>query len=100
MGLFKAIGRVFKGITKVVSAVGQLAKALGGILNSPLGNILKSIFPPLGLMSGVLNFAGMMGNLANQIGGGASYMNAAQQSNVQHQNYFDNMPATANTQYF
>lgn len=70
MGLFSAIGNVFKGIGKVV---GGLTKVFSGILNSPLGGLLKTVFPPLGLASGVLNFAGMMGNLAGGIGGGQNY---------------------------
>ncbi len=73
MGLFKSIGKVFKGITKAVSAIGNLAKTLSGILNSPLGNLLKIVFPPLGMATGALNFAGMMGDVANQVGGGQNY---------------------------
>ncbi|MFI0397145.1 hypothetical protein [Paracoccus jiaweipingae] len=73
MGLFSGIGKALGGIGKVFSGLGQVAKALGGIMNSPLGGLLKMAFPPLGLASGFLNFAGMMGNLAGGIGGGQNY---------------------------
>lgn len=99
MGLFSSIGKIFKGVTKAVSAIGNLAKMVSGILNSPLGNILKSIFPPLGMMSGILNFAGMMGEVANQVGGGADYMRAPQ-SNYQAQNHFNMNLGGATPQYF
>lgn len=73
MGLFGGIGKIFGGITKIFSGIGDIAKLFGGILNSPLGKLLTAAFPPLAVASGVLNFAGMMGDLAGQIGGGASY---------------------------
>ncbi|MDO5621577.1 MAG: hypothetical protein Q4G24_08925 [Paracoccus sp. (in: a-proteobacteria)] len=73
MGLFSGIGKALGGIGKALGGIGKIAKALGGILNSPLGGLLKMVFPPLGMASGVLNFAGMMGSLAGGIGGGKNY---------------------------
>lgn len=73
MGLLSGIGKALGGLTKMVSGLGQVAKTLGGILNSPLGNLLKMAFPPLAVAGGVMNFVGMAGSLADSIGGGAQY---------------------------
>lgn len=73
MGLLSGIGKVFDGAKQVLGGVGQIAKGLGGILNSPLGNLLKMAFPGLALAQPMLNFAGMAGDLASGIGGSSNY---------------------------
>lgn len=73
MGLLGGIGKIFGGITKLLGGLGDIAKLFSGILNSPLGKLLTAAFPPLALASGALNFAGMVGDIANQVGGGATY---------------------------
>ena len=54
MGLLSGIGKALGGVGKIFSGLGNIAKAFSGILNSPLGNLLKAVFPPLGMASGVL----------------------------------------------
>lgn len=73
MSIIGGIGKIFKGVTSIFSGIGDIAKLFKGILDSPLGKLLTAAFPPLALASGVLGFAGMAGDLANQVGGGASY---------------------------
>lgn len=73
MGLLSGIGKALGGVGKIFSELGNIAKAFSGILNSPLGALLKMAFPPLAAASGVMNFVGMMGDLSGSIGGGANY---------------------------
>jgi len=73
MGLFSGIKKVLGGVSNILKGVGQIAKAFSGIMNSPLGSLLKMAFPPLNAMSGMLNFASMLGGLGQSVGQGQNY---------------------------
>lgn len=73
MGLFSGIKKIAKGIGKIASGLSQIANVFKNILNSPLGNILKMVFPQLGLAQGALSFTSMLGGLGNSVGGGQNY---------------------------
>lgn len=68
---FNPIAQFFSGITK---AIGHVAKAFTGILNSPLGGLLKAAFPAQAAAAvGLLGILGMFGDLSKMIGGQATY---------------------------
>lgn len=73
MGFFSGIKKAVRSVGKALSTIGNVAKVFSNILKSPLGNILKMVFPPLAMAQGVLSFAGMFGDLAGAIGGGQNY---------------------------
>ncbi|ARJ70444.1 hypothetical protein B0A89_13160 [Paracoccus contaminans] len=77
MSFLNSIGKALGGVGKALGGIGQalggLVDAFRGIMNSPLGSILKTAFPVLGVASGALNLFGMFGNLSNGIGGGQNY---------------------------
>ncbi len=70
MSFLSGIGKALGGIGKAISGIADVFK---GIMDSPLGNILKMAFPPLGMASAAMNFAGMLGNVAQGVGGGDNY---------------------------
>jgi hypothetical protein len=78
MGLFSGIGKAIGGVLGGVSnAIGGALGALGplkALLDSPLGSLLAGVFPPAAGVMGVLQMAGMFGNLAGSVGGGQDYM--------------------------
>ena len=77
MGLFSGIGKALGGIADVVGdvlgKVGDIADIGRAFLGSPLGSLLKMVFPPAALAEGVLNFASILGDVGQQVGGGENY---------------------------
>lgn len=76
MGLFSGIGKALGGggLGKILGGVGQVFKGLGGLMNSPLGGLLKMIFPQAAVAGGAMNLlGGIFGGLSNSIGGGKNY---------------------------
>lgn len=67
------IGKIFKGVANVFKAATGLVNALKGFMNSPLGGLLASVFPPAGMLMGGLNFMNMFSQLGSGIGGGQNY---------------------------
>lgn len=73
MGLFSGIKKAIGGIGKVLSGLGQVANVFKGFLQSPLGGLLMSVFPPAKAAMGFLSFTSMLGGLAQGVGGGQNY---------------------------
>ena len=57
----------------VAGVVGDIANIGKSLLGSPLGALLKTVFPPLALADGVLSFASMLGDVSKGVGGGQNY---------------------------
>lgn len=77
MSFFGAIGKAFGGIADavggVMGAIGDIANIGKALLDSPLGGLLKMVFPPAALADSVLSFASMLGDIGQQIGGDENY---------------------------
>jgi len=69
-GALGGVGKAIGGITESLGGIGDLLK---GVMDSPLGGLISAVFPPAGAIMGALNMAQMVGDMANQIGGGESY---------------------------
>ena len=67
-GIADAVGGVAKGVTGILDQLG-----IGGIMNGPLGGLIASVFPPAGAVIGGANLLGMIGSIADQVGGGDTY---------------------------
>lgn len=67
------IGKIFKGIGKAFKAATGVLNMVKNFMNSPLGGLLKLVFPQSSMLMGGLSFLGMFNNLSGGIGGGHNY---------------------------
>lgn len=67
------IGKIFKGIGKVFKAATGVLNLVKSFMNSPLGGLMKLVFPQTSMLMGGLSFLGMFNNLSSGIGGGYNY---------------------------
>ncbi len=75
MGILGGIGKLFGGGGGggLFGALGKIGGLFKGIMNSPLGAIIGTVFPPAGMAMGAMNLVGMLGDLGTNVGGAQNY---------------------------
>jgi hypothetical protein len=67
------LGKILKGVGNVLKAASGLMNVMKNFMQSPLGGLLASVFPPAGMMMGGMNFLSMFNSLSNGLSGGQNY---------------------------
>lgn len=67
------IGKILKGVGKVFKAATGVLNMVKSFMNSPLGGLLKMVFPQSSFLLGGMSFLGMFNNLSSGVGGGYNY---------------------------